>query len=102
MLDDIGHVHRLAVGIHESDVQVLAREHLAQLVAHQVHDGLEVQRARDALLDAVDQRQLGCALLGGRRALGHLLLQPLLRAQVGQRHGGLGGQGGQQVTVAVV
>jgi len=37
-------------------------------------------------LDAVDHRQLGGPPLGGNCALGHLLFQPFLRAQVGQRH----------------
>ena len=36
------------------------------------------------------------------RALGHLALQAFLRAQVGQRHRRLRGQGGEQVAVAVV
>ena len=39
-------------------------KHLAQLVADQVDDGLEVELGGEALLDAVDDRQLGGALLG--------------------------------------
>ena len=58
------------------------REHLAQLVADEVDDGLEVELGGHALLDAVDHRQLGGALLG--------LLQQALRlveqARVLERH----------------
>ena len=64
-------------------------KHLAQLVAHQVDDGLEVELGGHALLDAVDDRQLGVALLG-------LLQQPLRlveQARVLQRHAHAGGDG---------
>ena len=57
-------------------------QHLAQLVAHQVDDRLEVELRGDALLDAVDHRHLGGALLG-------LLEQPLRlveQARALQRH----------------
>jgi hypothetical protein len=77
-------------------------QHLTQLVAHPIDDGLEVERSRYALLDAVDQRQCASPLLQLRRALGHGALQVLLRAHVGQRHRGLRGQHRQQVAVAVV
>ena len=46
-----------------ADGHVAGVEHFAQLVADQVDDGLEVELRRDALLDAVDHRQLGGALL---------------------------------------
>ena len=39
-------------------------EHFAQLVADQVDDRLEVELGGHALLDAVDDRELGGALLG--------------------------------------
>ena len=65
---------------------------LAQLVADQVDDRLEVELRRDALLDAVDDRQLGVALLG--------LLEQALRLveQAGalQRDAHRRGDGGQQ------
>ena len=54
-----------------ADADVVALQHLAQLVADEVDDALEVQRAGHALLDAVDHRELGVALLG--------LLQQALR-----------------------
>ena len=67
-------------------------EHLAQLVADQVDDRLEVELGRHPFLDAVDQRQLGRALLG--------LLQQSLRlveeARVLQRHAHAGRDRGQQ------
>ncbi len=84
------------------NAQVAGLEALAQLVAHQIDDGLEGELGRHALLDAVDQRQLAGALLELHRALGHLLLQPGGEAQVGQRDRGLGGEHRQQVAVGVV
>ncbi len=47
-----------------ADTDIFRMEHFSQLVAHQVNDGLEVQLGRQALLDAVDDRQFGIALLG--------------------------------------
>ncbi|MGH7187345.1 MAG: hypothetical protein ACREIB_13840 [Pseudomonadota bacterium] len=41
-----------------TDCHVAGCEHLAQLVAHQVDDGLEVALGCDALLDGVDDLQL--------------------------------------------
>ena len=77
------------------DADVAGRENLAQLVAHEVDDALEVERSCDALLDAVDHRQLGVALLG--------FLQQSLRlveqASVLQRHAHAGGHGGQQALI---
>ena len=57
-------------------------EDLAQLVADQIDDGLEVELGGHAFLDAVDDRELGGALLG-------LLQQPLRlveQARVLERH----------------
>ena len=67
-------------------------QHLAQLVADQVDDRLEVELAGHPLLDAVDDRELGVALLG--------LLQQALRlveeARVLQRDAHARGDGLQQ------
>ena len=95
-LDPIG----LVVPPH--DAQVAGGEHLAQLVAHQFDDGLELQLGRHALLDAVDQRQFAGALLELGGAFGHLALQALAGAQVGQCHGGLGGQCREPVAVNAI
>ena len=80
-----------------ADADVVGLQHLAQLVADQVDDGLEVERAGDALLDAVDHRHLGVALLG--------FLQQALRlveeARALQRHAHRGADGGQQPHVVV-
>ncbi len=54
-----------------ADADVAGLEDLAQLVADQVDDRLEVELGRHPFLDAVDHRQLGGALLG--------LLQQALR-----------------------
>ena len=68
--------------VEPADADVVALQHFAQLVADQVDDPLEVERAGHALLDAVDHRELGVALLG--------FLQETLRlveqARVLQRH----------------
>ncbi len=47
-----------------ANTNIAGVEHLPQFVAHQVHDGLEIQLGGQALLDAVDDSQLGVALLG--------------------------------------
>ena len=54
----------------ERQVDVARVEDLGDLVADEVDDRLEVELGREALLDAVDDRELGIALLG-------LLEQPL-------------------------
>ena len=77
------------------DAQVAGAEQRAQLVAHQVDDGLVVQLRGNALLHAVDQRQLGSAP-------GHLAFKAINEARIGQRHGSLRGQHGKQVAVGVV
>ena len=59
---------------YRNDSHVLRMQHFAQLIAHQVDDALEIQRSGHPLLDAVDDRELGVALLG-------LLQQPLRLAE---------------------
>ena len=72
-------------------------KHLAQLVADEVDDGLEVELGGDALLDAVDDRELGGALLG--------LLQQALRlveqARVLERDAHARGDGREQAHVGL-
>jgi hypothetical protein len=54
--------------------QRVGREELDQLVADEIDDGLEVELGGHALLDAVDQRELGRVVLGagvGGLQLGH-------------------------------
>ena len=67
-------------------------EDLAQLVADEVDDRLEVELRGHALLDAVDDRELGHALL--------LCLEEALRlgeiARVLERHTHARGDGGEQ------
>ena len=57
--------------IDPADADVVGLQNLPQLVADEVDDALEVERAGHPLLDAVDHRELGVALLG--------LLQQALR-----------------------
>ena len=71
---------------------VVDAQHLAQLVADQLDDRLEVELAGHALLDAVDDRELGVALLG-------LLQQPLRlveQARVLERDAHARGDRGEQ------
>ena len=75
-------MHQVGLRVVPADADLAGLEHLAQLVADQVDDGLEVELRGHALLDAVDHRQLGGALLG-------FLQQPLRlveQARVFQRH----------------
>ena len=46
------------------DIDHLGAEDLADPIADEIVDGLHVQLGRKALLDAVDHRQFGGALLG--------------------------------------
>ena len=57
-------------------------EHFAQFVPDQVDDGLEVELGGHALLDAVDHRQFGGALLGFLQQALRLIKEP----RVLQRH----------------
>src|SRR5664280_731899 len=73
---------RPGLGVVPRDRQIVASKDLAQLVADEINDAAEVERAGHALLDAVDDRQLGVALFG-------LLQQPLRlveQAGVLERH----------------
>ena len=101
VFDAVDVLERVGLVVPPADAQVFAAEDLAQLVAHAVDDGLKVELRGHALLDAVDQRQFARALLGLRGALGDLLLQPFAEVNVGQRHGGLGCEHGQQVAVGL-
>ena len=89
MLDTRRKVDTFAVrGRSADDARCRWREALAQLVADQVDDRLEVELRRQPLLDAVDDRQLGGALLGLlEQALG--LVE---QARVLQRHAHAGGE----------
>ena len=68
------HPHAVLVGVEDApqarrlvaprDHHVAGGKDFAQLVADEVDDGLEVKLGADALLDAVDDRQLGVARFG--------------------------------------
>ena len=95
----IEETHRTRRFVAPGDRHIAGVEHLAQLVAHQVDDGLEVQLRAHALLDAVDHREFGGALFGLGASLGQLVLQRFAGAQMGQRRGSLAGKRRQQRTV---
>src|SRR5258708_37473048 len=58
-------VHETGLGLMPADADVARMEYFAQLVADEIDDGLEVELLGHALLNAVDHRQLGGALLLG-------------------------------------
>ena len=62
MLDGIEEVEEVRRLVIPADGEVIGLQHLAELVAHQLDDRLEVHPTGDALLHAVDDRQLGDAL----------------------------------------
>ena len=80
-----------------ADAHVAGVEELAQLVTHEVDDGLEVELGRHPLLDAVDDGELGRAVLG--------FLEQALRlveeARVVQRDAHAGGERLQQANIGV-
>ena len=89
-----------------ADAEVGGLEHLAQLVADQIDDRLEVELGRHALLDAVDDRELVRALLDERvrrlqllGALRDLLLESLRPLRVVERHGGLAREHAEEVAI---
>ena len=71
VLEDVARVPLPALGVPPADADVAGGEHLAQLVADEVDDRLQLELGGHALLDAVDHREFGVALLG--------LLQQALR-----------------------
>ena len=64
VLDLVEEVRRARVVVVPADADGVDVQHLAQLVADQLDDRLERERAGDSLLDAVDDGELGVALLG--------------------------------------
>jgi hypothetical protein len=88
--------------VDEPDADVWSLQHFAQLVSHQVDDRLEVELRGDALLDAVDDRELAGALLELGRALGDLALQARRRSARLRARRRPGREHGEQITVAVV
>ena len=109
MLVAIERVHLVGRLVQPPDLHVAGPEHLAQLVADEVDDGLEVELGRHALLDAVDDRELVRALLDQRvgrlqlgRALGDLLLESLRPLRVVERDRRLAREHREEVAVGVV
>jgi hypothetical protein len=87
----------------------IRREELDQLVADQVDNRLEGELGGDALLDAVDQCELGGALLGARvgrlqigRALGDLRFETLRELRVVECDGRLCSEHRDEIAVGVV
>jgi hypothetical protein len=65
MLVDVEPVSQVLLLVPPADGHVAGVEHLSQLVAHEIDHRLEVELRRHPLLDAVDDRKLGGALLLG-------------------------------------
>ena len=97
MLHLVEVVQRAGSVVVPADAQVLRAQHLADLLAHQLDDAVKVELAGDALLDAVDDGQLGIALLGFfQQTLGFVEAQRAL-----QRHGHGRADGLQQAHLGV-
>ena len=89
--------------------EVRCVEHLAQFVADQIDDRVEIQLGSETLLDRIDDGELGVALcevsVGRRqfrRALFDFLLQTLRPLCIVERDGGLIGEQPHHVAVGVV
>ena len=76
VLDGIQNLGRAGLVVQPGNADIVALQHVAQLVADQVDDALEVERASDALLNAVDDRELAGALLELGRTIGTLRSRP--------------------------
>ena len=61
---------RFVSGVVPADADLACVEHLAQFIADQIDDGLEVQFGGQPLLDAVDDRQFGGAVFGDCSGVG--------------------------------
>ena len=82
--------------IEDPDVDDLGVEDLADLVADEVVHRLHVELGGEALLDAVDDRQLGCALVG----LGEQSLRLVEQPGVLERDAQARGEGREKADVA--
>ena len=60
----------------QRDTHVAGVEHVAELVADEIDDGLEIELRGHPLLDAVDHREFGGALLGFLQQTLRLVEQP--------------------------
>ena len=98
VVDHIGVRPHIACAIEQRDAHDVGGEHLAQLVADEVDDALQLEVAGEPLLDAVDHREFGVARFG-------LLQQPdglVEQAHVPDRDGGLAGEGLDDRDLALV
>ena len=94
-LDRVGEAQQTCVRVVDADVDDLRVEDVAELVADEVVDGLQLELAGETLLDAVDECQLGNALpclvqqprplQGGRDVLADVRQQLLVRVRVADR-----------------
>src|SRR3989304_267775 len=81
-LDGIGEAHQAGILVVDADIDDLGVEDVLDLVANEVVHGLHVELRRQALLDAVDDGQLGRALGG----LGQQALRLVEEPRVLERH----------------
>jgi len=71
-------VHETGLSLVPADADVAGVEDFAQLAADQIDDGLEVELLGHPLLDAVDDRELRCALLLGFEQTLRLVEEPCI------------------------
>src|SRR3990172_6592351 len=94
-LDGVGEAHQAGILVVDADIDDLGVEDVLDLVANEVVHGLHVELRRQALLDAVDDGQLGSALVG----LGQQALRLVEEAGVLERDAHARGQGAQHAGV---
>ena len=95
-------VDDLRLLVDPANADVAGREDFAELVPDQVHDPLEVEARGDALLNAVDDRELVRALLELLGTLGDLLFEALRPLRIVERDGGLAREHGEEIAVGIV
>src|SRR6476646_4193829 len=102
MLVGIEPLDQAELRIEPMNARVTGVEYLAQSVAHQLDDGLEVQMCGDAPMDAVDKSQLGSARVPFGYTPLDRALQPLRPSHVVERDRGVRSKHRQQVAVGFI
>ena len=98
MLVDIHEMDEICAFVIPADRKVGRREHFPQLVADDVDDRLKIELGGKSLLDRIDDRELGIALLGFLEQALRLVEQ----SRVLQRHAHAGGHGAEQPRIGLV
>ncbi len=87
VLEEIGHRHHVGLAVVQADRHVLRAEDLGDLVTDEIDDRLEVELRGEPLLDAVDDGQLGGALLAFLEQALRLVEEPRILERGAKRRG---------------